>query len=157
MNNQVIEVLNKEHGQEVKKYWESRGVDTTRYNFIFTRENKGESRYYGVINGKFGCYTPHFIAWNNCQIIESLEQETPEQLPIPRMVMVRNLDNKSWNKRELLADLTQYNVDKSFICRANTGDNPIPWRYMKEVHQEITKDEAEKMLSELKGIEIKIK
>jgi len=28
MKNQVIEVLNKEHGKKVIEYWESKGVDT---------------------------------------------------------------------------------------------------------------------------------
>ena len=54
MKNQVIEVLNKEHGRKVIEYWKSRGVNTLGMNGSFTKENGEEERYYGgvIVTGK---------------------------------------------------------------------------------------------------------
>lgn len=163
MNNTVIEVLNKEHGQEVKNYWESRGVDVDGFSFRISRESENEYgygyeyRYYGIIDCVFGNYSLDEVKASNAKIIELTELKTPEQLPIPRMVLVSDPELKEWEKKELLADLTKYNVEFPYVCRNDMTNTPVPYRYMKELPKEITKEEAEKLLSELKGEEIKIK
>jgi len=158
MNNTVIEVLNKEHGQEVKKYWKSKRFDTSRFNFSFNEEDGGSRRYYGVINNEFGNYSLKIVKAYGVEIIEL--PKTTEELPIPRDVLVRDSQDEKWFKRELLADLSRYNIDMPFICRNKSSGGSktiLEWRYMQELPPYITKEEAEKMLSELKGIEIKIK
>ena len=70
MKNQVIEVLNKEHGKKVIEYWDSRGVDTSGVYGSLTKEDCEEFRYYGVINNRFNCYTIEFVRKCNAEIIE---------------------------------------------------------------------------------------
>lgn len=74
------------------------------------------------------------------------------------MVLVRDNDNQTWTKRELLADMSQFNIKYPFVCRDDENlVSTESFVCMKELPTEITKAEAEKTLSELKGIEIKIK
>ena len=56
MKNQVIEVLNKEHGKKVIEYWKSRGVDTVNRDGTCTRCGSHQNRYYGFIDGEFNNY-----------------------------------------------------------------------------------------------------
>lgn len=155
MNNTVIEVLNNKHAKKVKKYWENKGFDTSGYSFVSNKEDGDECRYYGVLNNTFGAWDLEAIGLYKGKIIEL--PKTTEELPIPRMVMVRDSQDEEWNKEELLADLSRLNVEYPFICRSGTlAAGTYTWRQMKELPTEITKAEAEKMLSELKGIEIKI-
>ena len=70
MKNQVIEVLNKEHGKKVIEYWKSRGVNTRGMSGSFTREDGKEERYYGVIQNNFDCYTIDFVRKYKAEIIE---------------------------------------------------------------------------------------
>ena len=70
MKNQVIEVLNKEHGKKVIEYWKSKGVGVRGFSGDQTREGGEEFRYYGVINNRFNCYTIEFVRKCNAEIIE---------------------------------------------------------------------------------------
>jgi len=155
MDNQVIEVLNVEHGQQVRMFFENRGIDTDKYLFLQTKESGCAHRYYGVLNHTFGVWGLDSIKNLEAEIIEL--PKTTEELHIQRDVLVRNNDKQTWKKRVLLADLTKYNVSMPFVCRSECGSHNVPWRQMKELITEITKAEAEEMLTELKGIEIKIK
>lgn len=155
MNNQVIEVLSKEHGQEVKKYWQDKGFDTSDYGFDRNKEDGDECRYYGVLDHAFVFCDLDVVKNYRAEIIEL--PKTTEELPIPRDVLVRDSESYKWAKRELIADLSKYVFEMPFVCRGKNGKAAVRWEYMKELPTEITKDEAEKMLSELKGVEIKIK
>ena len=57
MKNQVIEVINKEHGKKVIEYWKSRGVETGCIGGLYTKVGGEKYRYYGVINCIFDCYS----------------------------------------------------------------------------------------------------
>ena len=70
MKNQVIEVLNKEHGKKVIEYLKSKGVDVRGFSGDQTREDGDEFRYYGVINNRFNFYTIEFVNKHNAKIIE---------------------------------------------------------------------------------------
>lgn len=70
MKNQVIEVLDREHGRKVIECWKSKGVDTSGIYGSLTKEDGEEFRYYGVINKKFNCYTIEFVRKCNAEIIE---------------------------------------------------------------------------------------
>lgn len=96
MKNQVIEVLNKEHGRKVIEYWKSRGVDTLYMNGDCTRDRKYDIRYYGVINDKFSNYTLEEVKAYNAKIIE-----LPEEKNYPRVMMV-SANKVEWRKRVVL-------------------------------------------------------
>ena len=95
MKNQVIEVLNKEHGKKVIEYWSSRGLDTKGLVGDCTKESLIGSylRFYGVIDGKFDKYTEEDVSYYNAEIIE-----LPEEKTYPRVIMVSN-DENHWRKR----------------------------------------------------------
>ena len=98
MKNQVIEVLNKEHGKKVIEYWESIGVDTKYFVGVCTKDSflGSETRFYGVIDGKFGNYTEEYVSYCNAEIIE-----LPEEKTYPRVMMVSG-DEKTWLRRVVL-------------------------------------------------------
>ena len=98
MKNQVIEVLNKEHGKKVIDYWKSRGVNTLGMSGSFTKENCKEERYYGVINNRFNCYTIEFVRKCNTEIIELPTESSKEGKPFPRVMLVSD-DGNSWHRR----------------------------------------------------------
>lgn len=144
MNNIVIKVLNVEHGKKVIEFFKSKGFDTR------TCTGHAVTRYYGVLNNVFNWYSFEEIANSDAKIIT-----LPEDLPIPRMVLVRNLERCTWKKKPLLADLHRFGVDFPYIC--GSAENPnihSGWRYMKEIEevQEMTLEEVCKEL----GREIKI-
>ena len=95
MKNQVIEVLNKEHGKKVIEYWSSRGLDTKGLVGDCTKESLIGSylRFYGVIDGKFDKYTEEDVSYYNAEIIE-----LPEEKTYPRVMMV-SLDSENWFRR----------------------------------------------------------
>ena len=126
INNTVIEVLSEEHGKEVKKYWESKGFDTSEYSFAFN-ERRGDTHfYYGVIYGEFGNYSLECVKSHGAKVIEL--PKTKEQLPIPRHVLVRDSIDVEWERRELLVDMSNYGVNTPFVCRDETyRKNFRPW------------------------------
>jgi hypothetical protein len=93
MKNQVIEVLNKEHGKKVIEYWRSRGVDTSDFIGGCNKANNDKFRYYGLINNYFSGYSIEYCESFNAEIIT-----LPEEKNYPRVMMV-SLDEENWFKR----------------------------------------------------------
>ena len=75
MKNQVIEVLNEEHGKKVIQYWKDRGVDTLDFTGMCTMEVGDTFRYYGVINEYFDNYSMEHVKSYNAEIITLPEPE----------------------------------------------------------------------------------
>ena len=98
MKNQVIEVLNKEHGKKVIEYWKSRGVDTTGYIGCANKSDGSLDRFYGVINGAFDNYEEASIIEYNAEVIE-----LPEEKVYPRVMMV-SANKVEWRKRVVLME-----------------------------------------------------
>ena len=96
MKNQVIQVLDKEHGKKVIEYWKSKGVDTMGMCGSFTKEDGEHSCYYGVINDMFDCFTIEDVRKYNAEIIE-----LPEEKTYPK-VMIVSEDGEKWHKRVVL-------------------------------------------------------
>ena len=170
MKNQVIEVLNKEHGKKVIEYWKSKGVDTMGMCGSFTKEDSESPCYYGVINDMFDCYTIEDMLKYNAEIIELPKEEKT----FPRAMLVSNKPIKENNdgiKRLVISivdDLaisvggTQYSRELYYQDLKEEKANPIfrldPWRYAKELPEkvELTKSEiAEKFGISIEQLVIK--
>ena len=155
MKNQVIEVLDKEHGKKVIEYWKSRGVDTMGMCGSFTKEDSGSSCYYGVINEMFDCCTIEDVRKYNAEIID-----LPEENPFPRVMLVSN-GGIEWYKRVVLMKkcdiyLAWYKAEtieeSESVCEVSS------WRYAKELPEkvELTKSEiAEKLCIPIEQLVIK--
>ena len=146
MKNQVIEVLNKEHGKKVIDYWKSKGVDTMGMCGSFTKEDSESSCYYGVINDMFDCYTIEFARKYNAEIIELPKEENS----FPRVMLVSDVGSE-WYKRVVFMQkcdrfLAWNNAetieDAELTCMVAT------WRYAKELPEkvELTKSEIAERL-----------
>lgn len=148
MKNQVIEVLDREHGKKVIEYWKSQGVDTRHLDGGCTRDRKYDTRYYGVIYGVFGMYAIDYV-WNaNAEIIE-----LPEENSFPRVMLVSN-DECKWRKRVVfmkkcdryLAWNKAETIEESeSICES------VTWSYAKEILEKVKLTKAE--IAEKFGIE----
>ena len=159
MKNQVIEVINEEHGRKVIEYWKSKGVNTMGMFGSLTKEDGDEWRYYGVIGDKFDRYSIEDVRKYNAEIIELPKDEKP----FPRVMLVSNKPIKGNNGgiKQLVISIvdgiaisvggTQYTREQYYQDLKEEKANHIfrlyPWRYAKELPEkvELTKSEiAEK-------------
>ena len=149
MKNQVIEVLNKEHGKKVLEYWKSRGFDVEDFSGDQTREDDSAFRFYGVINGEFNNYLRKSVDLYKAEIIELPYESPKEEKTFPRVMLVSD-DELKWYKRvvfmkkcnRFLAWITTENIEES-----ESIYDTKPWRYAKEFPEkvELTKSQiAEK-------------
>ena len=156
MRNQVIEVLDREYGKKVIEYWKSIGVDTRGMCGSFTKEDGESSRYYGVINDMFDCYTIEDVRKYNTEIIELPKEENS----FPRVMLV-SYDGEAWYKRVVfmkkcdryLAWLNAETIEESESVYEDKA-----WRYAKELPEkvELTKSEiAEKFSISIEQLVIK--
>ena len=145
MKNQVIEVLNKEHGKKVIEYWKSIWVDTMGMCGSFTKEDSESSCYYGVINDMFDCYTIEFARKHNAEIIELPKEENS----FPRVMLV-SIHGDSWYKRVVFMKKNDRYLawnNAETIEESESVYDDTTWRYAKELPEkvELTKSEiAEK-------------
>ena len=93
MKNQVIEVINEEHGKKVIEYWESQGVDTRELTGSMNKKDGCTHRFYGVINGTFDYISIDGVHRYNAEIIELPKEEKP----FPRAMLVSD-DASVWNQ-----------------------------------------------------------
>ena len=131
MKNQVIEVLNREHGMKVIEYWKSKGVDTMGMCGSFNKEDSGTVCYYGVINDMFDCFTIEDVRKYNAEIIELPKEENS----FPRVMLVGD-DGNAWHKRVVFMK----KCDRYLAwCRSETIEESgsiyetNSWRYAKEI------------------------
>ena len=149
MKNEVIEVLNKEHGKKVLEYWKSQGVDTRGFSGNQTREDDSEFRFYGVINGEFNNYLRKSVYLYKAKIIELPTESPKEEKPFPRVMLVSD-DGNSWNRRVVfMKRCGRYIswIDAETIEESENIYKTTSWRYAKELNEkvELTKSQiAEK-------------
>ena len=156
MKNQVIEVLDIEHGRKVIEYWKSKGVDTMGMCGSFNKEDSGTVCYYGVINDMFDCFTIEDVRKYNAEIIELPKEENS----FPRLMLVSD-DGDAWYKRVVFMQkcdrfLAWNNAET--IENAELTYRVASWRYAKELHEkvELTKSEiAEKFGISIEQLVIK--
>ena len=130
MKNQVIEVLNREHGRRVIEYWKSKCVNTSVMMGVRTKKGGDLCRYYGVIDGCFECYTERQAAENNAEIIE-----LPEENSFPRVMLVSD-DGDAWYKRVVF--MKKCNRYLSWLKAETVEESEgvyeaTAWRYAKDV------------------------
>ena len=140
MRNQVIEVLDREHGKRVIEYWKSIGVDTMGMCGSFTKEDGEHSCYYGVINDMFDCYSISFVRKHNTEIIE-----LPEENSFPRVMLVSN-GEIVWYKRVVFMKkcdrFLAWNKAETIEESESTCDTTT-WRYAKDIPNEIIISKSE--------------
>ena len=131
MKNQVIEVIDREHGRKVIEYWKSKGVNTSVMMGVRTKKGGDLCRYYGVIDGCFDCYSERQVAEKCAEIIELPEEENS----FPRVMLVSE-DGDAWYKRvvfmhkcdRFLSWINAETLEESeSICETTS------WRYAKEI------------------------
>lgn len=156
MKNQVIEVLNKEHGKKVIEYWKSRGVDTLKKTGSCNKRQGGGYRFYGVIKGVFYNYNENSVREHGAEIIT-----LPEEKTFPREMLVSN-NGDNYFQRIVLTKLpggkirSYLTVENVSTERFNKGEDygVILYKYAKEI-SEVEEMTLEQVCEEL-GREIKI-
>lgn len=155
MKNQVIEVLNKEHGKKVIEYWKSIGVDTKGLIGDCTKESILGSylRFYGVIDGEFDKYTKEDVSYYNAEIIE-----LPKEKTYPRVMLV-SANKVEWRKRVVLMEkngryLAWNNAET--MEEAEIEIDLSAWDYAKEVEEPkeftITLSDINSKMAEIKKL-----
>lgn len=156
MKNQVIEVLNIEHGKRVIEYWKLKGIDVGCKEGIHTREGGCLFTYYGVINGRFDNFDDERVKQGDVEIIE-----LPEEKTFPRRMLV-SYDGVEYTERTVVAKLPGnpitpyiaiYNGEEAFFSEGRTY-NTSSCKYAKEL-PEVEEITLEQVCKEL-GREIKI-
>lgn len=132
MKNQVIEVLNQEHGKKVIEYWKSRGLDTTGYIGCANKMDGSMNRFYGVINGAFDNYEEVSVIEYNAEIIE-----LPEEKNYPKVMMVSG-NGKTWRRRVVLmkkcdAYLAWMNAETFEGAEKET--ELVTWHFAKDIEE----------------------
>lgn len=152
MENQVIEVLNKEHGKKVIEYWRTKGVDTGNAIGGCTKEDGVAERYYGVIGGSFGGYPIEFVRESNAKIIE-LPIENSRPFPKPMLVSMFPFGNSAYNveTRVVVAAGDGYAVGVDYCeslddyirrQKENTLSYSL-WKYHQEIPNKVIISKAE--------------
>lgn len=115
MKNQVIKVLNEEHGKKVIQYWKNRGVDTGNYQGTVTEDSLNELIYYGVIKDNFSNYSLGHVSRDNAEIIElPIEYTLPQ---VGERILVWDDNENKKKERLFLAYIPQ--AVYSVICVAD--------------------------------------
>ena len=140
MKNQVIKVLDRDHGRKVIEYWKSQGVNTCRYvglNTVADEEVYGLFTYYGMINNRFGNYSLSMVQNYNAEIIE-----LPEEKTFPRKMLVWDDDEKNAAERIVLWENTFGNPVNKYVAVHNHYENDFEkgkiyptrgWQHAKEI------------------------
>ena len=132
MKNQVIEVLNEEHGKKVIEYWKSKGVDTGDVNGSCNKADNDKFRYYGFINNRFGGYSIEYCESFNAEIIE-----LPEEKTYPRVMMV-SLDEENWFKRVVFMCKNGRYLAWNHAGTVEEAEKEVvstAWRFAKEIEE----------------------
>ena len=157
MKNQVIEVLNKEHGKKVIEYWKSIGVDTKDWDGSNTKENGFPTRYYGVIDECFWCYSIDYVKDAKAEIIHLPTESPKEEKSFPRIMLVSD-DGDSWYKRVVF--MKKCNRYLSWLKAETVEESEgvyeaTAWRYAKDVeskHRTITLSDLNSKMDDIKKL-----
>lgn len=154
MKNQVIQCLNPEHGKDIIKYWQSRGIDTGAYRGA-PREFGGNCFiYYGVINGIFAAYSLFKVQAANAEVIN-----LPAKAEFQEREMMVSDDGKSWKRRVVFMEKCGRFIawHAETIEEAANETGATYWELAKEIEQpkeepiiEVTLEE----IAKLRGVSV---
>lgn len=154
MKNQVIEVLNGEHGARVLKYWKDKGINTTGYFANQTKDTKDSCRYYGVIDGYFSNYDIMRVNVRCAEIIQ-----LPEERTFPRVMMVGDSEDNIFMERVVFAHKRDRYIAWTEAKTLEEAENCIAvrsWRFAKEIDEpktvELTVAQLLEKTSEIKKV-----
>ena len=160
MKNQVIEVLDEEHGWEVIQYWKDRGVNTFFFNGSCCKENGLSRRYYGVINDCFYNYTIHEVRGLGAEIITLPDPEWKPKRGDKVLVWENEGDER---EAIFIAEIegakypvitVAYGYEEDF--KDGKTFDIAGWSYMKPYKKEVTMQEiAEKFGVDVEQLKIK--
>ena len=131
MKNQVIEVLNKEHGKKVIEYWKSRGINTSGYCGCANKMDGSMDRFYGVINGAFDNYEEVSVIEYNAEVIE-----LPEEKVYPRVMLVSC--GEFWYKRVVLMEKCGKYLAWNNAKTMEEAENELylaAWKFAKDIEE----------------------
>ena len=139
MKNQVIEVLDREHGKKVIEYWKSKGVDTRNLSGAMSKEDGCTYRFYGVINGAFDYISINGVHRYNAEIIELPPESQKEEKPFPRVMLVSD-DGDYWYKRVVFMKKCDRFLawdDAETVEESEDIYEDASWSYAKELPEKI--------------------
>lgn len=151
MKNQVIEVLDKEHGKRVIEYWKSKGASTTGYDGVINRKDGNFTRFYGIINCRFGNYDKHEVELYKAEIIT-----LPEDKPYPRVMEVSS-DEKFWCKRVILMEKNGWYLAWNNAETLEDAEKFIAitaWKYAREIEEDLIVEITLEEIAKLKGVSV---
>ena len=160
MKNQVIEVLDREHGRKVIEYWKSRGVDTNEITGAICKKDGCAHRFYGVINEEFKNYDITTVNACRAEIIHLPTESPKEENSFPRVMLVSD-DAGVWNQAvveclrgDCAFATTMFScVDEYEMALKNGGSVPFYlWKYHKDLSDRNKVSKAE--IAEKFGIPI---
>ena len=141
LNNVVIEVLDKEHGKKVIDFFKSKGIDTRFFNGNETKKDNSDSRYYGLINNIFYCYTIQEAENNNAKIV-TLEELMKSTNTYPKVMWVSEFPKfETKSKRIVFMEkcgryLAWSNVET--LQEAEKVYSVTDWKYAKDIEPEVS-------------------
>ncbi|ANS04915.1 hypothetical protein [uncultured Mediterranean phage] len=127
MENQVIKVLNPEHGKKVIEYWKNKGANIRAHRGQLSSYHPNGCVYYGVIDGKFDNYNPTTVAIRNAEIIT-----LPE---FPCMMWVWDDNRVNITKAEVHGII---NTLEYPVITTGTDDRILGYKHCKEIEPEIS-------------------
>lgn len=135
MNNQVIEVLDLEHGQKVKAYFESKGVKTYGWQFNSTVEKDSVHRFYGFIGEEFDNYDFDTVLKAGAQIIT-----LPTTTEYPKVMWVSDYED-FLNAKKRVVFMEKCGKYLTWIWSETLEDAEketavIIWKYAKDIEPE---------------------
>ena len=102
MEDEVIEVLNDEHGKKVIEYWKDKGINTGLFGGFLNKADNDTSRFYGVIDGRFSIYSYDYVKSKQAKIITLPEEEKEEIFPKIMMVSMSPIDERYKGQRRVV-------------------------------------------------------
>lgn len=140
LDNCVILSHGGEHGKRVIEFWKSQGVDARGSNGNIS------GAYYGLKNGNLICAYEHYVRAYNLRVITLPEEPKRGDIMLADsdVIELRNIRDYFGEHYANGFEHMAFSILDGIVKRAE----PRPL--------EVTKEEAEKMLSEVKGVNVKI-
>lgn len=130
LNNIVVEVLNRNHGEKVIKAFKELGVDTNG--------NIGNctSWFYGLINNDFNPYNNDEIKQSNAKIItlDELKSMKPKEDVYPKLMRISEYPINEAGYIERVVSW-KYN-DLYWVISPNEPNKAVGWKYAQDIEPE---------------------